>query len=57
MCAEDERQVRGTGGAIVFMSLGDDSRVMFKSHPEGVVSVEFKAAELAQQCVQMMNGR
>lgn len=30
---------------------------VFKGHPEGVVTVKFKAEEAAQQCVQKMHGR
>lgn len=30
---------------------------VFKTNPEGVVSVRFREAEPAQQCVQLMNGR
>ena len=38
---------------------GEGSRhiSVFKTNPEGVVSVRFREAEPAQQCVQLMNGR
>lgn len=30
---------------------------MFKTNPEGIVSVRFAAIELAEACIKLMNGR
>lgn len=53
LAAEIESDVRVECG-----KLGAIEKVrLFKLHPEGIVSVKFKQAEPAAQCVAAMNGR